>query len=456
MLRSIQRTNRDNRDVLSSLENLIKSWQIGNRQINLLKENNILIYEVFEDCVLKRKDHISPDLIKLYGMTRALKLIDIFYDVIKINLSNHISSQAFLPVLCTDGFIEKREDNKKYHEATNLQIALFGQLSLEDTSRKVIGAIWGIFNPIGKKTNCVQVDDRNFEVVSSFLLNVPLRLGEAKYAEYVKRFKPIFTDNEATCIFLRCVSIYNSNVTLDENNWSITVLSADHRSGFSNVGFSSSNCGHSMLAIESIENRDLFIRYAHITTKRIDGFDDDRKPNQARVEIIKDKIINRVSPGITLRLPKDRVIRLLEYIEDAQNERRYVNFAMDRNIASLVASAIAAGIAQGVSEFFSQSTVLTMSSRLIMSPALIASLSGIEGFILIMSTGIFAIYQPDGMGRIRNRFHNCTSWVIEQLEKIRVEFPLTRRQKMLMTPNGLIESVPQKHREISHEIKQSV
>ena len=78
----------------------VGSWEVGDQNITLLQEGASLKYEVSEEGSSKTS-MLSSDLISLYGLSRAKNLINIFNNVIKINLRDQVSSQAFLPVLCT-------------------------------------------------------------------------------------------------------------------------------------------------------------------------------------------------------------------------------------------------------------------------------------------------------------------------------------------------------------------
>ena len=425
----------------------VGSWEVGDQNITLLQEGASLKYEVSEEGSSKTS-MLSSDLISLYGLSRAKNLINIFNNVIKINLRDQVSSQAFLPVLCTEGFEKKENEGKTQYEPTNLQVALFGQFgtpSPEEISRRIVGARWGIYNPSGKVTSYIDLDAAATDALS-FLQNVPLRSSKQEYSAFAKRFRPVLlkdSDGRIVSIALRCMSIFDSNVVIDEQNWAVTVLHADHGSGFSGVGFGP-NLGHSMLAIEGMKDKQPFVQYAHITTRSIPGFDDGRKSNEARVEIIKDRVLKSIIPAKTWVRPRDEVSKMLEYVEAQQTNKRYVNFSMTGGV--IADCFVLGGLA----------TNIVLPSRIDSCVASIAALA-IPAMrnVIHSSLASTAFY----IRRLENAdgdaiHYNCAGWVVEILKKagiqlmpttnqdvFRLRFLTADRRSITLTPKTLVQAI---------------
>jgi len=245
----------------------------------------------------------------------------------------------------------------------------------------------------------------------SFLQNVPLRSSKQEYSAFAKRFRPVLlkdSDGRIVSIALRCMSIFDSNVVIDEQNWAVTVLHADHGSGFSGVGFGP-NLGHSMLAIEGMKDKQPFVQYAHITTRSIPGFDDGRKSNEARVEIIKDRVLKSIIPAKTWVRPRDEVSKMLEYVEAQQTNKRYVNFSMTRGgtgdavVMGLLLTAPVTVVGAAFIPFVG-----------IVLPPLIVSAIFITAYVNTMR---YRSYRSKD-------YYNCAGWVVEILKKAGIQLIL--------------------------------
>ena len=220
----------------------IGKWNIRGKNVTVVKERDALAYSTPE-----KTEKISTALIGIYGVRRSINLIEIFKDVIQANLADGISSRAFLPLLLTDGFIEKTIDRKvTYEPLAHMQIALFGQIDesshLEST---LIGARWGVFKSLGKTVTHIPVDDTSGEALK--FLNSIDYLKPEKYLLFARNFRPIVSlseDGHISSIVLRCFSKMDPNKIITDENWAITVISANGRVRGCPLGHAMIVCGN--------------------------------------------------------------------------------------------------------------------------------------------------------------------------------------------------------------------
>ncbi|MDN3508653.1 MAG: hypothetical protein P0S93_01265 [Candidatus Neptunochlamydia sp.] len=141
-------------------------WNVNGETVTLFREQNTLGYFKGEDR--SQSSFICPDLINIYGIKRAEKIIDIFHNVIQVNLEERVHSQSFLPLLLTEGYkpIESRETVYYKPQATK-QVALFAQHQHGFRKKRVFNKRWAVLNLANREVTVYQVETTNKEAMIS-------------------------------------------------------------------------------------------------------------------------------------------------------------------------------------------------------------------------------------------------------------------------------------------------
>ncbi|MDN3508654.1 MAG: hypothetical protein P0S93_01270 [Candidatus Neptunochlamydia sp.] len=193
----------------------------------------------------------------------------------------------------------------------------------------------------------------------------------------------------------------DTNVSLTEGNWAITVVSTLQRSQLNR----SNDCGfgHVMIVCEGLENGSLFFKYAHII--------DRGNGSEAEVKTENKKIKSDTLNGPTWSRQRHLVERMLQSIRDAEVNHRYVSFSKMRDLVNLVkyVGASAISIVPGLS------TIVGVSSN--------------------------RTFNRPNIDQIRDNSespHNCASWVRKQLLEagIKIQLPF-----LAITPNRMVTSL---------------
>ena len=97
----------------------IARWTVKEQEISLCQEGGQLIAK----CGSARDPRASLDLDHI-GIECAIRIVEIFQSVIRLNLEEKICSSSFFPILCKDAVILK---NGQFTPSRSLQVALFGR-----------------------------------------------------------------------------------------------------------------------------------------------------------------------------------------------------------------------------------------------------------------------------------------------------------------------------------------
>ncbi len=432
----------------------VGKWVIGQKTVTLVEEKNTLVYYISETSGSGSKRRaLDVNLVQLYGVRRAKRLIKVFHTVVEANLKDQVSSRAFLPLVHKDGLVLRKGKEDFCLERIGVLVVLFG-LSVFRGYRKEIVLRWGIFRSLNKPVE-IYVDNDKLGMTRQFVESFPFKSlantketekKETTYGNYVDKFKPIIVFNgtgKVKSISLKCLSRYDASVELTKTQWAATALSVKtsllNNSSFKGVGCPSS---HAMIAFEGFISGHPFIRYAHITTKDEKNSEQDkkRKSNEARVEIYtpspkrKGPHPSRTTKGPTWIRSRCIVEKLMQFIKFEQDNYRYVKFSQFRDLTdSFVHTAI-----------YPESKPNGSFSLL---------LRAIFGIDHSLTSAIEESRVPEGFGywsfllpvirrdiierNIRtSRYCTCGTWVREILRRIRIDI---RVPGIHITPQNMID-----------------
>jgi hypothetical protein len=310
----------------------LKQWNVSGETVIVFREADTLHYVKGENY--SHACPISNDLIKTYGIQRAEKLITTFHQVIQANLEEKIHSQAFLPLLLTEGY-ELDESGENYYKLSGMkQVVLFAThirgVQMQD---QFYGKRWAVLDRISREVICYPVEKTNKEAYT-FLADVLKNIRKplpGLYEQFIKRFIPIlsYEEDRIKSVTMRCLSMYDPNILLTEYKWTITVISTFGGNG-SRWNRKARSCepdlntSHGLIACEGLENGKLFLKYAHIT----------QRTNESVAYVkIKDKISSETFNGPTWIRPRHLVEKMMRSIENAQDNRLPVNFSRIRDVS---------------------------------------------------------------------------------------------------------------------------
>lgn len=254
----------------------ITEWIVGSRVVCLFQEPNCLSFSI--DGRAGKTTRFRPTL---YDTRYALNLISLFHRTIGVNLENdEVHSSCFLPKLCISA-----------HNAPEVQVALFGRVDARvHVEGELKGLRFGVFNTANNEEHTLEAVDA---IAKIFIQGAPgsnrpnmravldrkgkevMRPAPDHYAmnSYVKRFSVLLTRdalNNIINVALHRISLLDKNVTLDESNWAVTLVSSKSASHSIWERIFTSRIGHAMLACEGIENGKQFLRYVHFTPEPSD------------------------------------------------------------------------------------------------------------------------------------------------------------------------------------------
>lgn len=502
----LTRNNSFRTEIQRSLPNIpeiceIGRWDFLGKSVTLIKEQDTIKYYIQTDGIAKIEGQIRADLLRLYGMPRSLRLIDIFKNVIQENLKKElITDRAFLPILLTEGFIENRSDDKVvYKPLKNIHIALFGQMT--KVPNKIFGANWGVFNFVGKKSYYIQIEHTDID--SKLALALINSFEEKEYDSLeqkialIRKFKPIVTldsDGRVSRIVLHRFSEMDSEKIIPNGSRAITIISKKSctieraaKAGCSN--------GHAMIAYEETNFACLDgipsltladIKYAHICQRteedKKDGLYDDMRWYEARVDLLEENkrlgsknkgVVERQqkfqkgieSRGPTWIIPAEKAQRMLNAVMVAERDGHYVNFSMasDATSSSLaIAPVLPIGYVMGTGTTLAGAfSYYTMQAATTVGAAGGAEAVGasiavggvVAGSIGAVGLGLLAgknlcnrlVNWRQGRDEEEQTLKNCAGWVRNQLKiaGINISIPLVnfRPKDMINYLNSNEESV---------------
>jgi hypothetical protein len=298
--------------------------------------------------------------------------------------------------------------------------------------------VWGVFHEEG--ATVARFDDASGEV-RDFLSWVPQKDCQNNHyamTAYANKCKIILTydlENRIQSVVLKRMSFFDRELELDEQHWAITVLSSKGCSGL----IESLDCGHAMIACEGVKNNRQFLKYVHITTRneKEAGPDLNRKSDEARVEILRQEVP-------TWPRPKCAVEKMLCPIEKAQEEKRYVRFAVYRDVpATLVPVAMAVTIASvvvsGIWCSMAVAGALTNPALSALGVLRVVAISYAKCCVapVLANTVQGGLDISAGVIKIENK-HHCLSWSLAQLPTAGIYLSLPSNV-MVMTPHQTVE-----------------
>lgn len=309
----------------------LSSWTVNEETVNLFRNENDLEY--VKEGNHPQKSIISRDLVGIYGIKRAEKLIKMFRPAIQANLEKDIHSRSFLPLFLTEGYKPVSSNEMIHYQPDPMKhVALF--------TRPGVNSRWAVLDFSSRKVTLYPVKESNKEA-DVFIEGVVSKIGYEtlkNYDQFVRTFRPIleYKENQITSIVMRCMSMYDHSVSITENHWAITVVSTLGGSGSRKNKRSSRpdlhlDPGHVLIACEGLKEGRRYTRYAHLTnTRDPKSRDKDRKPTEGRVEILR-KIHQKTINGPTWIRLRELVEKLINSVEENQKARHYVPFSMSRD-----------------------------------------------------------------------------------------------------------------------------
>ena len=409
-------------------------WNLGQTEISLFRAEERLKFSVKTDGVVTREEDFSSER---YDISYALNLIRIFHDVIQGNLSREVGAASFLPVLCRGDVWTLRDG--QYVPITGVRIALFG------LARSCEG-VWGIFQEASATVE--RFDDVSGEV-RDFLSWVPRQdCQENNYAvtAYANKCKIVLTydlENRIQFVLLKRMSFFDRELELNEQHWAVTVLSSKGCSGL----IESLDCGHAMIACEGVQDNRQFLKYVHITTRHEDPDHPDlnRKPDEARVAILRESVpLYKALYGPTWPRPRCAVENMLRPIEEARDKKRYVQFAMYRDVPVAVvpvaaAVEIASAVVSGVWCGMAVVGALTNPALSALSVLRVASIAYAKYCTVstLAATMHGRLHRSALVVQIEDKNH-CLSWSLAQLPRAGIYLSLPSNV-VVMTPHQLVE-----------------
>lgn len=272
----------------------IASWSVGNKKVTVLQVSDNLSYSIAEGSKVET-GKVSLTLYDTPALKKfAPKLIAFFQHVL---LCDGVKP-SFLPTFFTM--------YERPNPAPSLLLGLFAQLKRTEWGKEVVQAKWG-FREFAKDVDTVNWLEVTDQETKDFLTGTPIYGNE--FEDYCCHFKEVVTldaDHKVRAIAMRCVSALNKEISLNENTWAVTLISAQKRAGWGKFF----PLGHGSVAWEGVEAGSYFLKWADITTAY-----ENRQPGEARI-----RIENRTIPstnwmlGPTCSRPKNSIKAMVEYI----------------------------------------------------------------------------------------------------------------------------------------------
>lgn len=443
---------------------VLTPWKIKGETVVVFREEHILKY--FKGKDRSQSCPISFDLLGVYGIKRAEKLITIFHDVIQANLEEKIHSQAFLPLLLIEGH-RSFESNGKIHYKPHpmKQVALFAKHA--SGNNRFFGKRWAVLDLVSREVTTYPVEETNKEAYA-FLTDILKKIrnpSKDKYTQFVKTFLPVleYEGDQVISVAMRCVSMYDSTVPITERNWAITVISTLKGHG-SRWNKEDQYCepdlspSHAMIACEGLKEGERYTKYIHLTNVKDqkDERDINRQLTEARVEV-KGKLRSKTINGPTWIRSRNLVEKMLCSVESDQINHNYYHFSMLRdpsdsarflsNSGIAITSIASLGLAvlsvhyvtniEALPDDAGTGFIATQAAHVVDS-----IVNAIKWTLGATVTGSIAFYLgKPSIDRLRNNPespHSCTSWVRKQLLEvgIKIDLPVTA-----ITPNAMVQSL---------------
>jgi len=452
----------------------VDRWNVSGKQI-------ILFYQKDETgAKLKYKtegEQSSPVEIppNLYStVKRIYDIVPQFRGFIEANLHRSIEPSSFVPIVESSAWTKQLE---QYVEVAHLRVALFGH---GDCSTKTLHeAHWGIFNAQDSSIRTVVVQKIEGDL-QECLVNVLFNRYHVSFYKDHRIEVSLDSDGQVLSLALTILSrpsfysTFDTNVSLDENQWSVTLVSS--RQFFSRRRI---DAGHAMIACEGVNKSCQFLKYVHVT-KNPEKMGANKSLSGARVEVLEkeDVRLQDMRNGPTWRRARSAVENMLVLARKAQRDRQMVPFAIGKNIykmalpvtgiclvvASIFAarydyrtilgfhaylyfkgSLISTGLHRIISMSYAVRDFLWESASDSLEKCIVGALNSNKGFSELnkslarvttsITTASFAAASVYTFKKLSDR-SDCLSWAIEQLSKAGVHFKLPLS---IITPNGAVE-----------------
>ncbi len=426
---------------------LIDQWAIEGKQVSLFRRENETVADL-EFTVEEGGHQICKGKIgtHLYeNIRRTSAIVNLFHEVINVNLLSRIEPSSFLPVLETHACANKAGE---FAPLAHLRVALFG---LGDPKTEVIHeARWGVFDDSDRSCRIFEIQKIEGAIKECLLNILCYRLNVASYTGRLRIEATLDSHKKVeslALVILNRVSLFSKNVFLDEERWAITLVSAQ-------PGTESSKwrSGHAMIACEGVKDEYQFFKYLHISTNNPDQ-NCFQAQIQAQIKIKKEFIPNTLNSPTWVR-PRTAVENMLYSIQEADRCHINVPFAIGRKIPELAtpvlltiglgflvitaycakydfsvfSSKISSTLPEGVGIIARYQNV--HKSRLLAYSSLVTEQS--IPFSLVAFGGLGAYFFSDKLAKR----YDCLYWALERLSEagVEVELPLT-----ILTPNAAVQ-----------------
>ncbi|HVX00502.1 MAG TPA: hypothetical protein VHA52_08725, partial [Candidatus Babeliaceae bacterium] len=374
------------------------------------------------------------------NIDRTCHIIGRFRDVIHANLLSSIEPFSFMPALETYAW---SNISGEAVPLGHLRVVLFGR---GDPKTDVLHeARWGVFNE--SDDSCKIFEIHKIEgAIRECLLNVLLhRLNIASYAGRLRVEATLDSDNKVeslALLILNRVSFFDKNISLNEERWAMTLISAQPGSesdiNIKNLLSFNWRMGHAMIACEGVKDGCQFFKCLHLTKNKADqclaG-----APGQARIKIKKEFVTNTLN-GPTWIRPKTVVESILHTVQEADKHSVTVPFAMGRKIPELAAPFGVQGcVAASITAIYFSYKALSYLLHP-MCPSMPISFY-FHGALFDKSLRLpLATLATTGIGtlalkRVAKRY-DCLQWALEQLQEAGIKFKLPWN---IITPNAAVQ-----------------
>lgn len=264
---------------------------------------------------------------QLYSPAYAAGVVRLFQSSIRENLQRGpLNAASFLPKLVCEA-----------PGAPGVQIALFGRINALANHGSQVEAAWGISDPSDPQTHLIARDPT--DMTEAFLKYAPLRnqphleeverngkrvMEPAKdhyeMHEYLKHFRvEIARDTAAKIsrVFLKCVSVLNSECALTEDDWALTLVSSlDCSRGFFSNLVSGGKVGHAMLAYEGMSQQKPVLGYVHFTTDPKEKSPQLKKGKEGQIERFEPNRPLQTVNGRPWRRSRELVENMLAFVDN--------------------------------------------------------------------------------------------------------------------------------------------